>query len=998
METTQSFGEQLREGRLAAGLTQEALAERAGVSARGIQALEGSESKPQRETARRLAAALGLPASAHPAFLAAAGPAPRRRTVAAPEAPAAPLPPTVGPPDLGSRPPLVGRQREVAALEAHLAGKGPPLLLFAGEPGIGKTRLLQEAAPRAIPRGWAVLAGGCSRGTGEPFAPLLQALERHVASRAVAALRAELAGCAWLVRLLPDLPADAIEPLPHWVLQPEQERHLLFKSVSRFLTNLAGAAGTLLLLDDLQWAGADACDLLASLLRQPQDVPLRLVGAYRDTDVGPAHPLVLALAELGEAQLATEHTLGPLAPAEAQALFLQALGEPGQDSEALAAQVASRAAGVPFYLVSYARSVQSRQTEGPTAPGVPWDLRQSIRRRVQALPEATRTLLGTAAVLGRVVPRTRLLAVMGLPEGEVLDAVQHACRAGLLEETADDAYAFVHDLIREVVEADLALGRRRLLHQQVAEALERAPGKPPVEALAYHFREAGDAARAAIYLEQAGDQAAARFADTAAAERYRHLVACLEGLGGAEADLLRAREKLGIVLAWRLGQFGAALAVLDQAASMLRLAGDQAGMARVETLIAGIYGDRGPFPAGIARLQPIVATLESRGPSGELAKVYLRLANLHASNGQPDYALDYGSRGEKIARALSDQALLLWALTNHAYVCIMASRADEALRAAQEAAALAGPEDDEPWGILAWTLEERGETRGLMGALRGPYHQLAWIHEERGEYEQGRQAAEHMLAIAEGARDPAGIITAMSRLGLDAFLSGDWVAGRAYLERGLALADEMGFRDGFNYTGPRVDLGRLLHAAGAWDEAAQYFEAVLAVSGGTGERLHALIARALLAEREAVAGHPEAACARLLPLRDQPGQEERIVTQYVLPVLAWAQLEAGQIDQAAGTVREALERARRGTCRLAWAEDLRVQALVLLAQGCWDEAEQALAEGLALTRSMPYPHGEGRLLAVYGRLHLARGDAAAAPSLPGGRADYLPAAGGARGY
>ncbi len=388
---------------------------------------------------------------------------------------------------------------------------------------------------------------------------------------------------------------------------------------------------------------------------------------------------------------------------------------------------------------------------------------------------------------------------------------------------------------------------------------------------------------------------------------------------------------------------------------MLRRAGDLTGMARVETLIARIYASRGPFAAGIARLRPILAELESRGPSGELAAAYSKLADLYVNDAQMDSALDHVTRGEEIARALGDRALLVSALASRAYVCILASRADEALRAAQEAAGLARPED-------GW----------------GPYHGLAWIHEERGEYELGRQAAERLLACAERAHDQGGIVNARSRLGLDAFLSGDWAAGRAYLERGVALADEAGFTDGFDYTRPRVDLGRLLHAAGAWDEAAQCFEQVLAVSGGTGERLHALIARALLAERDVLTGHPEAACAQLLTLLDRPGQEERIVTQYVLPVLAWAQLEAGQIHQAAVTVGEALERARRGTCRLAWAQLLRVRALVLLRQERWDEAEQALEEGLALTRSMPYPHGEGRLLEVYGRLHLARGDAAAA--------------------
>src|SRR5881227_338825 len=91
-----------------------------------------------------------------------------------------------------SAPPFVGRARELALLERHLAGLGPPVLLLAGEPGIGKTSLLCAAARRAPDCGWSVLEGGCQRRGGqEPYAPLLQALERHFHHRAPARLGAD---------------------------------------------------------------------------------------------------------------------------------------------------------------------------------------------------------------------------------------------------------------------------------------------------------------------------------------------------------------------------------------------------------------------------------------------------------------------------------------------------------------------------------------------------------------------------------------------------------------------------------------------------------------------------------------------------------------------------------------------------------------------------------------------------------------------------------------
>jgi predicted ATPase len=165
-----------------------------------------------------------------------------------------------------------------------------PCWCWPGEPGIGKTSLLREAVQRAPGQGWHVLEGGCQRRGGqEPYAPLLQALERHLRQRAPAQVRTDLRGCAWLVRLLPELAAAPIEPLPAWTLAPEQERRLMVGAVARFLGNVAGSAGTLFLLDDLQWAGNDALDLLATLVRSTE-APLRVVGAYRDTEVQPHDP------------------------------------------------------------------------------------------------------------------------------------------------------------------------------------------------------------------------------------------------------------------------------------------------------------------------------------------------------------------------------------------------------------------------------------------------------------------------------------------------------------------------------------------------------------------------------------------------------------------------------------------------------------------------------------------------------------------------------------
>jgi hypothetical protein len=166
--------------------------------------------------------------------------------------------------------PFVGRRQELTALERHLRGAGPPLLVLTGEPGIGKTRLLREGYALAGLMGLTVLEGGCAhRGGQDSYAPTGEAVERYLERLTPSGRHAALRDCAWLVRLLPELASvlAAIAPLPAWTVSPAQEHRLMVKAVSRVLANVAGPGGTLLLLDDLQWAGSDALALLAALAR-----------------------------------------------------------------------------------------------------------------------------------------------------------------------------------------------------------------------------------------------------------------------------------------------------------------------------------------------------------------------------------------------------------------------------------------------------------------------------------------------------------------------------------------------------------------------------------------------------------------------------------------------------------------------------------------------------------------------------------------------------------
>src|SRR5262249_12579600 len=156
------------------------------------------------------------------------------------------------------------------------------VLLVTGEPGIGKSRLLQAGIELAERDGWTVLSGGCHRRSGQDaYAPLVGALADSLHRQSPSQQRLYLQGCTRLVGLLPELAETGMVSPSAWTLPPEQERRLMFGAVARYLANVGGPAGTLLVLDDLHWAGPDALDLLQAVMRSPMERPLRLLAAYR---------------------------------------------------------------------------------------------------------------------------------------------------------------------------------------------------------------------------------------------------------------------------------------------------------------------------------------------------------------------------------------------------------------------------------------------------------------------------------------------------------------------------------------------------------------------------------------------------------------------------------------------------------------------------------------------------------------------------------------------
>jgi tetratricopeptide (TPR) repeat protein/transcriptional regulator with XRE-family HTH domain len=939
-----TFGQLLVRYRVAAGMTQETLAAHAGVSVRAISDLERSvRLSPYKSTIALLAEALHLSPQEHATLIAAAG---RKADIAAAETEREPR---------SSDPPFVGRHRELVAVEHFLGGGGLPVLFLTGEPGIGKSRLLRETADRAAAAGWMVLEGSCQRrGRQEPYAPFLDALSTYVSQQPLAQLRQELAGCTWLVRLLPELAGAMQGPTVGWMLPPEQERRLMFASVRRFLANVAGAHGTLLVLDDLQWVGADALDLLSALVRSGQEPPLRLACAYRNNDVSHAHPLAAPLADLAHARLASHLELGPLDEEEAALLFAELIEELGlRDSSGdLCVEAVRRASGVPFFLVSCAQAVHSGMSVSAQDAAIPWDVAQSIGQRVAALPALARDLLGAAAVVGEAIPDTLLIHVVGAPEAETLSALDAVRQAGLLVESDANSYQFAHDLVRDVVISDLSSARRKALHRRIARLLERQPEPAPVEVLAYHFGRAGEQQQAIAYLERAGDRAHAMRAYADAEASYRELLSSLEGTHRPVEEIARAQEKLGLVL-YATARFEAAVDLLDRAMRGYRASGNLEGVGRTSARLGWAHANRGTVREGTELVESAIAEL---GPNvvlpGTRAELHVALATLCSIKADYRGRLAAAGCAADLARAANDRHLIAQAELHRAAALDALHHPDESLRAMEKVI----PEAEAAGDLL--TLSEALNAVGQM-------------YEDRGEFDTSMPYMDRAVEIATLLADPVQLALLLCNRGQSAFYIGHWDEARRYHERAVTImqALEVSLVSTYPYGG----LGLLSLAQGQRETGLQYLQRLKAASTDGGNIGGLRYVCCILAEYELLEGSPEAALALLTPLLDRPGQEETGVIK-LLPLIAWADHALDRDNEAEAAMAQWTQRVYARKARRLRPDGLRIQAMLARYRGQWDVAQAALEEALALCEAMGYPYCQAKVLYDYAFLLMTRGD------------------------
>lgn len=501
--------------------------------------------------------------------------------------------------------PVVGRSRELLTLRRGLErarqGQGAALFL-AGPDGVGKSWVARNVEEEAERQGFLV-ARGCAypMESGVPYSIFCDLLDPLVRDMSPEGLMVLTRGAPEFQFICPSLAVPVEGSLAATSEGIPDLRNRLLWNVPPFLDRLRREQPLLLVLEDLEWADPSSLELLHFLGRQLSGRPVVLLGTYSTELRGEAGGLPDAVQSLVTRAGATVLEMGPLAAPDVEELVSRGFGVDPEVIRGFARSLHHWTGGNPFFIEATLGSLiadgrlhkEGGRWVGWRLDGVspPGSVRELVRERVARLSDRARELADWAAVQGTRPAFDVVREASGLPDQELMAALEELARHRILQEEEDGdgvVLAFLHPVVREVIYGEIGLARVRMLHARLARTLEARYGDQALlhaDRLAHHFVRAGEEAETpgtTRYLVAAGRSALAVHSNREAAAYLREARSRWSPGAHDSYDPEEVRLLLDLARAeQRLGRYDAAEEVLGEARGRAEGSGDRAGVARV---------------------------------------------------------------------------------------------------------------------------------------------------------------------------------------------------------------------------------------------------------------------------------------------------------------------------------------------------------------------------------------------------------------------------------
>ncbi len=695
---------------------------------------------------------------------------------------------------------FVGRARETAilrdAVRDVVAGHGR-LVMLAGEPGIGKTRLAEETASYAAANGARVLWGRCWEGGGAPaFWPWIQLIRGGLGTAAWSdrILEEVKPGLTHIARMVPELrsalplpeplrePASGL-PLADASRGPGPERFRLFDAITSLFKGLAGRTPLMMVLDDLHAADEDSLVLLRFLARELKQTRILVVATYREVEVRQSAGHAALLSEIGR-----EGTTVPLRglSLDEVADFIRRLGRLPADEE-MVSSLHQATDGNPFFLDEIVRLISAERDRDHAERLVPEftipdSIRAAIRRRLRPLSDRTKSLLTIAAAIGREFDLALLQQASGIPSEQLIESLAEAAATAVIVEpgATSDRYRFAHAIIAEVLRIDLGRTARARLHRRIAAALERVHGgdlTPHLAQLAHHCIQAlsiGGADKALEYSLRGAESARSQLAFAEAVRLYGMALRALAATPRPD-EVQRCRTLLAMGEAQAQGgSLDQARRAFEQAADVARRLGQSTLLAQCALHASAWFGTF--FTLGRALMTLVEEALGAVGDSDSTIRASLMatLAGECYWGGDRESGFALSDDAVAMARRVADPRALVSALWVKCQIRWGPENVEGRLASATEIAGLAESIGDYQRALRAHEMRftallEIGDMQSLTAETRA-YEALARQAGEqfgiverfhaalallRGDFEQAERLSQELLRHAQRRQDPA---------------------------------------------------------------------------------------------------------------------------------------------------------------------------------------------------------------------------------------------------
>src|SRR3984957_1306303 len=488
---------------------------------------------------------------------------------------------------------FVGREKEIEvgrlALDQALAARGS-LVILEGEPGVGKTRLVEELSQRAVSLGFLPAWGRCFEGRGAPpYWPWIGVIRELIGGAGRESLPAgDRRVIDRIARYLPEIfgesPRSDIRDHPGELSSSsqatDQERFDLFDAVSSFLRATAQSSPLAIAIDDLHETDPDSLALLRFVVRDLVDARLLILVTCRNREFTDSTSVSRALAALMRRGIRVQ--LGGFDRGDVAQYVHRVSGFEADDDIVVA--LCRATGGNPLFLREFMRLLLS---EGPLSvsaidailSSLPEGVRSVVARRLDNLSDATQTALRAAAAIGLEFDLALLERVWRLPKAELASALDQASSLGLVGRIGDHlwTFRFNHALIAETIKSEAGAEQLRRLHHEIASSLEEIHSDnhdPVLARIADHYFKAlplGTLRKAIEFARRAAEHASKHLAFDEAARLYSIALGALDSTADAD-DSLRCELLLGLgAVETRIRAKEHAVATFKQAVALARL-------------------------------------------------------------------------------------------------------------------------------------------------------------------------------------------------------------------------------------------------------------------------------------------------------------------------------------------------------------------------------------------------------------------------------------------